>query len=339
MRRIFTTISTLLICGLLTVPTADAQGRGRNDRNNSGCGQRTEQRQSRPGNMGHRPGNNNRPNNNNNRPGNNDRPNNRPGNNDRPNNRPGNNDRPGNRPGNNHNRPGHNNGYRPGHNDRPNHDGYRPGHNDRPNHNGYRPGHNGYRPGGPQGGGHFKPGYRPNHRPMPPYHVHGPHRPYMPAPRPWHRPTPPPHFRPRYGAPNFATILGVTIGTALNISINALMNSGYDVVGYGPASVYLNNVPMLNYTWPNATLSYVNGNLAGSEFVYSTPYYDMSRYNMLYSQLINQYGYPTTTQSNGGGSISSTWWGYNDNFVTLSYFPDYATNGTLRYYTSLTFGR
>lgn len=161
----------------------------------------------------------------------------------------------------------------------------------------------------------------------------------MPAHRPWHRPTPPPHFRPYHGAPNFGTILGVTIGTALNISINVLLNSGYDVVGYGPQAVYLNNVSMLNYNWPNATLNYVNGNLIGSEFVYSTCYQDMSRYNMLYSRLINQYGYPASSQSNGGGSISVTWWGYNNNFVTLSYFPDYAANGGLRYYTALSFGR
>ena len=393
MRRFFTTMFTMLLCGTMMTQMADAQSRGRGRQNGEG-GSRTENVQrpsrqnsnrqegfsrrennrpanisrpenkrpgnnvgnfrpannnsgngngfNRPGNMGNRdqhtvnPGNLNRPGNNGNRPGN--------GNNNGAVHRPGhgNNNGSVNRPG-NQNRPGNGNNFRPGNN------GNRPGndHGNRPNGNWNRPGGNhnpGYVPNRPNHGHNDRPGYRPNHGPnhrpgyRPPYHAHAPMRPYMPVNRPWRPPVPPRHWRPYHGAPRFSTILGITLGTAIDITINSLLNSGYNVTGYGPNVVYLNSVPMMNFTWPNATFNYVDGAFRGSEFTYSTPGYDMSRYNMLYNQLISQYGYPVSVQNNGGDSVSATWWGYNNGYITLSFFPDYAYNGSLRYYTTFSVG-
>ena len=258
--------------------------------------------------------------------------------------RTGNSSRPNNgyRPGGNSSRP--NNGYRPGGNSSRHDNGYRPGGNSsRPN-NGYRPGGNtpqqSHRPGGYRPGGNYT-------RPTPPppprhdrysYHNTPPYRPYMPYNRPWRRPTPPPSWRPYYGCPTFNSILGITLGTALNLSLDYLFNSGYSILGYGNNQVYLSNVPIYNYTWPSATLYYGSGGgLQGSEFVYSSPGYDISRYNALYSQLVRRYGSPVSVQDTYGG-VTATWWGYNNGYITLSFFNDTANNGTSRYYTTLSIG-
>ena len=341
MKKLYSLLTALVIGGLVCAPQSLSQERGRK---NYGGGHRTEQRgpdknnrPSRPGNGNNsRPGNHgngNRPNNGSNRPDNGFRPGNggnhkpdngyRPGNggNHRPDNgfRPGNggNHRPDNgyRPGNGNHRP--DNGYRPGGNHKPNH-GFRPGSNHRPEH--------GYRPGG----------HRPNHNWRPPYHHRPPRIPGMYV-RPWHRPVPPPGFRPRPGGPRFSTILGITLGTAINLSLNALINGGYTVTGYGPSAVYLTGVNLYGCYWPNATLNYVNSNLRGSEFVYSTYGYDRSRYDMLYRQMTNTYGVPIATNVNGA-RVSATWWGYNNSYISLNYFPDYDADGIYRYYTVLSIG-
>ena len=221
--------------------------------------------------------------------------------------------------------------------------GSRTGNSSRPN-NGYRPGGNtpqqSHRPGGYRPGGNYT-------RPTPPppprhdrysYHNTPPYRPYMPYNRPWRRPTPPPSWRPYYGCPTFNSILGITLGTALNLSLDYLFNSGYSILGYGNNQVYLSNVPIYNYTWPSATLYYGSGGgLQGSEFVYSSPGYDISRYNALYSQLVRRYGSPVSVQDTYGG-VTATWWGYNNGYITLSFFNDTANNGTSRYYTTLSIG-
>ena len=219
--------------------------------------------------------------------------------------------------------------------DRPNNNGVRPGNNgnrhDRPN-NGYRPGHNEpHRPGASNG---FRPGHE--HGWRPPYHAVAPRPPHMHH-RPWARPVPPPHFRPRPGGPRLSAILGVTLGTALNISLNALMNGGYNVTGYGPSAVYLNGVNYFDCYWPDVTFNYNNSRFCNGEFVYSTYGYDRSRYNRLFQLLTTSYGAPVSSSGNNG-SMTSTWWGYNNGYITLSYFPDYANNGRLRYYTVLSLG-
>lgn len=297
MKRIITTISAALVSAFLLAPMLDAQGRGRNQYNNGGgIRNRTESPAQRPGNNG-RPGNNNGQQSGQ-RPGDN-RPDNRPEK------RPGNITRPGQQPVINHgkpdNRPTNNHGFNNG-----GHQSHNPG---------YRPGNN-YRPGNIS---------RPPMRP--------PQRPYMPANRPWRPPVRPAHFHPGHGAPTFTGVLGVLFGTALDITLNNLLYNGYNVTGYGPNTVYLNNVGIMDFSWPEATLNYVNGVLRGSEFTYSTGYYDMSRYNMLYRSLTNSYGLPVSV--NG---TTVTWWGYNNGYVRLSYFNDYAYNGSSRYYTTLSIG-
>lgn len=246
-----------------------------------------------------------------------------------------------NRPGNEGR--GHSNSHvnenrRPAHNSRPDNNKhqqnkhqqqYRPGNNNRPdigNHpQGNRPSQQpGFRP---QGGYHMTPA--PPARP--------PHRPLMPAHRPWQRPTPPPAFRPAPGWRPINSILGIAFGSAINFTVNALINSGYNVTGYANDAVYIANATMHNMLWPDATLYYNNGGLYGSEFVYSTPYFNMNRYNSVYNQLVRSYGAPYRT-SNNGGSMSATWWGVGNQFITLTFQSGSAYNGTNRFFTTLSFG-
>lgn len=239
----------------------------------------------------------------------------------------------------NNNRPGNQGNSRPGNqgNSRPDY-GRRPGNTQpRPTVPGHqRPNPGGPRPTGPSyGPGH---GYRPG--PVPGFgHIHfgAPHRPMLPPPAPFHRPVPPPHFV-AHGPSLFSTILGVALGTALNVSLGNLVRDGYTVSAYGNDAIYLSNVRQLNMIWPNATMYYNNGYLSASEFVYSTSYFDIYRYNQAYAMLVNSYGAPIQAQSLGGGGMSSTWWGPSGQFVTLRYTTQTAYNGTVRYYTTLSFG-
>lgn len=306
MRRLMTTAAITLICTALICPTIDARGR-----NNSNNGQRSEQRQ-RPSGSGYGTGNS--------RPGNRHEYN-RPGNNgNRPNtpnhgdiNRPDNN-RPGNQHGN----------YRPGNM------GHRPSTPNRPNHN-----TSPSRPQHPQWnyGNHHRPGNGHNHfNPGPP-----PPRPLMPVHHHWHRPAPPHHYRPVPGWRPFTSILGITLGTAINLSVNSLINNGYTVSGYGNDVIYLSDASMLNMIWPYATLFYNNGGLYASEFVYSTPGYDTGRYYRTYNQLTRTYGNPIDV-SNVDGVISSTWWGTDNQFISLTFQSGIAANGSTRFFTRLSFG-
>lgn len=231
-----------------------------------------------------------------------------------------------------------NDNRRPSHNSRPDNDnkkqpqynnGSRPGNNNRPPVINNRP--HGNRPS-------QQPGFRPqgNHHVTPPP-PRPPHRPLMPSNRPWYRPTPPPAFRPSPSWRPFNSILGVALGSAINYTINALINNGYTVTGYGNNAVYVTDVPMLNLIWPDATLYYGNGGLYGSEFVYSTPTYNLSRYNSVYNQLVMNYGAPFQVR-NSGGIISSSWWGPGNQFITLTFQSGTAYNGTNRFYTTLSFG-
>ena len=130
-----------------------------------------------------------------------------------------------------------------------------------------------------------------------------------------------------------AAILGIALGTAITASINSLVNSGYTVSSYGNDVVYLNDVPQLNYYWPDAALYYNNGRLYGSQFTYSSPYYDMNRYNTLYNTLMMQYGAPVQVVNNGP-VCSATWYGAGNRYVTLSFNSGYSG----QFYTTLSFG-
>lgn len=349
MKRILRILAIAAICGALVAPQVEArgnrpshsqsggsQGRGNGGRsggraNKSSSPGNSNSSHSRPGspgggnhNGGNRPGSNpghnsGRPDGN--RPGNNGNNGNHNGNN-RPGSNPGHNPgRPdGNRPGNNgnhngNNRPGHNPGNNPG----------RPGHDF--GHGGNRPGHNPGRPGD------HRPGYG---RPGGPHHfAPPPHRPHYA--RPWAPPRPPRGWRPGRVYPTFSTVLGITFGSAFDISLAYLLNNGYNVYSYGNNIVYLNNVNQLNLLWPDASLYYGSRGLDRGEFIYSTSYYDTMRYNEAYARLVAAYGAPVSTSYPSNG-MQTCWFGNDGRFVTLQFLPTYGADGIMRYYTTLSFG-
>ena len=103
--------------------------------------------------------------------------------------------------------------------------------------------------------------------------------------------------------------------------------------GYTNDIVYLRNVPALNYMWTDGALYYGPSGLDVSSFYYSTPGYDLARYNNCYNALVSSYGVPVSV-NNAGGSMSATWFGGQGGYITLSF-----GSGTAgRFLTTLTFG-
>ena len=153
----------------------------------------------------------------------------------------------------------------------------------------------------------------------------------------YHRPVPPPSFRPHHGCPVLRGILGLTFGTTINISLNYLLNGGYVVDSYTNDVVYLRNVNEMSFLWPDATLYYGTNGLIGSQFSYSTNYYDRTRYNQIYSTFVTRYGAPVNYQAVNNGYIA-TWFGYDNGYISLEFKPVYGAGGHLRYYTTLSFG-
>jgi hypothetical protein len=164
-------------------------------------------------------------------------------------------------------------------------------------------------------------------------------RQHLPSPRAYRRPTVPPATYRYYEAwPTFRSILGVALGTTINMTLNALLNNGYTVSSYGTNTVFLTDVPMLNLLWPDATLYYgTGGGLIGSEFVYYTPTYNVNRYNTTYASLIRTYGQPYEVVQLDNG-MRATWWGPSNQYIQLTFAGDYALNGGMNYYTTLSFG-
>lgn len=343
MKKFLQTVTSFLVAfAMIAAPVADAQTRGRQTNNSSVENNRPEKRSSSSSSRQLRGNGNSRPTSGNSRPSNNGHQ--RPSNNNggqHPGNFGGGNQN--NRPsqGNNHNRPSQGNNNRPSQGNRPG--GGNQWNNNRPNNN-HRPS-NDVRPpmNNNHGGmGAHGPGFNNGH--------HGPSKPH-PAPRPpkrhdahfrhhvpffghYNRPVPPPRWHYHGGGPSFGTILGITLGTAISASINSLINSGYTVSSYGNDVVYLNNVPQMNYYWPEAALYYNNGMLYGSQFTYPSTFNDMTRYNNLYRAFTMQYGMPVQAV-NQGGLLSATWYGLDNRFVTLSYSSQY---GGGQFYTTLSFG-
>ncbi len=334
MKKLVQTVTAFLLAfAMIAAPVADAQTRGRGGNSNHSGAPATN----RPANNGgNRPTHSvNRPEHSTSRPANTSSGN--QGNVTRPSggqigsSRPGNSSQTQFRPGNNNGNSGNHNG---GNNNRP--ENNRPGNNN----NQYRPGNgNGNHGHTPQPPQHMRPQgpvqhppYSHHRPPMPPRHDHHYRHP-VPFFGTFHRPVPPPRWHYAGGGPSFGTILGVALGTAIGASINALVNSGYTVSSYGNNVVYLNNVPQMNFYWPDAALYYTNGVLTGSQFTYSSGFYDMSRYNNLYNAFTRQYGMPVQTVNNGG-VISATWYGAGGKYVNLSFNSNYAGN----YYTTLSFG-
>lgn len=334
MKRFIRLLALVVTCLALAVPQLDAQHTNTNrGRGGGGGGSRsTTTQQSRPSNQNRGNRNNqSRGRTPNRQPSHNSGSGNyRPGTGNNKNNgqatRPGNNHgSSGNyRPGgttNNGNNHGSSNNYRPGGTTN-NGNNHRPGNGD----NGYRPGGNNHRPG--HGAGLHPGGPRP---PM----MRPPVRPHRPVIRhPWRPPVPPPHWHPRPHAPLISSILGITFGTAIGLSIDMLVSSGYYVDGYSSNAVYLRDVREYNYMWPDATFYYgANGGLARSEFLYSTPYPDPMRYNSLYNTFVAAYGAPVSIV-NG----APTWFAPNRGYITLQYGQQQSLGGQLRFFTTLTFG-
>ena len=316
-------VASTIAVGMILTPYAEAQvsrpaptrssATSRNDRNNNN---KTNNRPSRPVNTG-----------NNSRPGNN-------GNNSRPGNG-SNNSRPGNNGNHNGNsKPGNNGNYKPG----------KPGNNG--NHNGnYKPGNNGNHNGNHNSGVSHWPGYRPpsgpapvvrpgTHRPNWSTPVPPPHRNYRPIGRPIPRPVPPHGYHPCHTAPVIHTILGITFGTLYNASLDYLYSKGYEIDGYADNTVYLRNVPEMGYTWPDATIYYDSyGRLASSQFIYSTSFSALGRYDRLYHTLSMTYGSPVSASWNGAHRETIWYGGDARGYVSLEY--DYSGG---RYYTILSYG-
>lgn len=175
-------------------------------------------------------------------------------------------------------------------------------------------------------------GYNPGYHYVPP-------RPYTPPHYTYYRPTPPPSWRPTINTPTFGSFLGLTLGAVLSNSINYLFNNGYHVSGYTSDRVYLNNVNFCNMTWPDVTMYYNNGYLQGTLFSNYSVSYDPSRYNYAYSYLTGLYGYPVSNQNLSQGGMSSTWWGRDNTYITLSFYPEYIAGYGVRYFTTISMGR
>ena len=200
----------------------------------------------------------------------------------------------------------------------------------------------------PAHNGNIGNGQRPRNKPQPPHnnghygnnnrptHVAPPSRPHRPQQHVYHRPVPPPTIVYHSRCPVITTILGIQLGTAFNVSLNYLYRNGYIVDGYGNDMIYLRNATQLSLNWPDAILHYGPNGLIGSEFSYSTSYYDMSRFNIVYSTFVTQYGSPIS-YSSSGDLVTATWWGHNG-YVQLQFNRSYSHNGQLRYYTTLSLG-
>lgn len=315
MKKVFVSLMVVLMGGLLTLPSVEAQGRrGGNSHGQTAVGQRpgrggSGHGNSRPGSQGSRPGNGGGMQS--------------PG-------RPA--TRPGGGGGSHTMQPGGGSDYRPGNgNHKPSAPSYRPG-NGGGNHrldNGYHGGHSGHRP------------------PMTPPHVHRPgwHRPVVVAPpmrpgRPhfntWVRPVPPGSWRPVYRHAIVPDILGMTFGLTINSALDYLYNGGYCVDGYGRQEVYLRNVNEAGYYWDDATLYFGSNGLVRSQFYESSAGYGTSRFYGVYNRLTSQYGAPVS-QSNNGNAITATWFGYQGDYITLQYTLMNSSTG-YRYFTILTYG-
>lgn len=171
-----------------------------------------------------------------------------------------------------------------------------------------------------------------------------PVRPLRPAYRPgrpvyqtWIRPVRPSVWRPTRVIPTIRPLFGLNFGMGLNVSINMLNNNGYSVYEYGDRTVYLNNVTELNMLWQEGILFYENGGLNRTQLYYSTPYYDSTRYDQVYSILTSQYGTPVSASLPGGG-IQSTWFGNNGGYIQLDLSSRITNSGSTGFFTTLTYG-
>lgn len=187
--------------------------------------------------------------------------------------------------------------------------------------------HDGFRPHGP------------HHDRFYDHYRYGWNRPIMPPVRPYrhtiwyYRPTIPYGFRPYRNAPIVDGILGLYFGTLYDASLDYLYYNGFDIDGYYDNIVYLRDVPLFDYDWPDVMLRYDDYNqLNYAQFAIVTGYNDRARYNRLYRRLCASYGNPVSYVR--GTYPQVTWVGGDGRgYITLSLNHDAG-----RYYTALSFG-
>lgn len=162
-----------------------------------------------------------------------------------------------------------------------------------------------------------------------------PYRPWRPTPWVVHRPVVPAGWVWYSSAPRIYRVLGIQFGTVFSVSINHLFTYGYNIDGYYDNVIYLRDVPMLNYSWPNVMLNYApGGGLASAMFSNSFAFRDLAMYNRLYNTLCGTYGSPVDARTTPNEGTVSWWGGGGQGYVTLTYYTD--QNG--RFYTNLTIG-
>ena len=187
--------------------------------------------------------------------------------------------------------------------------------------------HDGFRPHGPHHDRFFD------------HYRYGWNRPIMPPVRPYHhsiwyyRPTIPYGFRPYRNAPIVDGILGLFFGTLYDASLDYLYYNGFNIDGYYDNIVYLRDVPLFDYDWPDVMLRYDDYNqLDYAQFAIVHSYNDRARYNRLYRRLCASYGNPVSYVR--GTYPQVTWVGGDGRgYITLSLNHDAG-----RYYTALSFG-
>ena len=197
---------------------------------------------------------------------------------------------------------------------------------------------------GPQHKPDHGPQHGPGHGPKPGHHVPvpvGPHpKPWghmHPAPpRPWHHPPMPPHWHPGPGIPPLPPILGIAVGTAFDVALNALIDSSYDIEGYTENGISVNSAYVFGCEWPEGQLLYKNGKLYGGQFTYVSSNAGKGQYQSAYNAIVRQFGNPASTYQIMGGE-ECTWYSSNGGFITLSYSRN-TVNGKKLTYTILDMG-
>lgn len=235
---------------------------------------------------------------------------------------------PAKKPGGPEHKPHHDPGHKPGHDS---HHGSapKPGHDTHHGHSAPPPGHHphhdykhhDYHPPRP-GGGHWGP---PPHN----YHYH------------WSRPLPPPPpviVHPHPGVPVIDMLFGVPFGMFIDYSINYLVQTGYNVLGYANNAIYMTSVSQFGYTWDDVQLYYNDGLFSSACLQYWSSSSSMSRFNNVYNQLCSLYGSPVSNNSSNG-ITSYTWWGGNQTgYVTLEFGYGRSDEGYVGYFTTVFYG-
>lgn len=135
------------------------------------------------------------------------------------------------------------------------------------------------------------------------------------------------------------SVLGLAFYSTISNGLTYLYNNNYYIDGYDDNTVYLREVTELDLVWEDVVMNYSSGELTSVQFIYSTEYDDNSRYNVVYNQLCSLYGDPVVLSYNAyTPSGYAAWYGCEDlNYATVEYYSDYATDGSVRYYTVLSY--